>query len=83
MDCKAGVRAMRVVTYRHNYGSLVGGGRGQSITAMILGFNYSTLSQRLLIKVFLRSCISVLFMILMELVSMWLGSLCKHSPMFY
>ena len=53
------------------------------VTALILGFNDSTLSQRLIINVLLKSCISVLFMILVELVSMWLSSLCKDSPRFY
>ena len=57
--------------------------RGDSVTALILGFDDSTLSQRLLINVLLKSCISVLFIILVELVSMWLGSLCKDSPRFY
>ena len=53
------------------------------VTALILGFDDSMLSQRLLINALLKSCISVLFMILVELVSMWLGSLCKDSPRFY
>ena len=53
-----------------------------SVTALILGFDDSTLSQRLLINVLLKSCISVLLIILVELVSMWLGSLCKDSPRF-
>ena len=55
----------------------------ETITALIFGFDDSTLSQRLLINVLLKSCISVLFIILVELVSMWLGSLCKDAPMFY
>ena len=53
------------------------------VTALIFGFDDSTLSQRLLIIVLLKSCISVLFMIFVELVSMWLGLLCKDSPRFY
>ena len=52
------------------------------VTALILEFDDSTLSQRLLINVLLKSCISVLFIILVELVSMWLGSLFKDSPKF-
>ena len=55
----------------------------QPVTALILGFDDSMLSQRLLINVLLKSCIMVLFMILVELVSMWLGSLYKDSPRFY
>ncbi len=43
-----------------------------TVTVLILGFDYSTLSQRLLINVLLKPYISVLFMILVELVSMWL-----------
>ncbi len=54
-----------------------------AVTALIFGFDDSTLSQGLLINVLLKSCISVLFLILVELVSMWLGSLCKDSPRFY
>ena len=56
---------------------------GDSVTALIIGFDDTTLNQRLLNNVILKSCISVLFMILMELVSMWLGSLYKDSPRFY
>ena len=55
----------------------------QPVTALILGFDDSMLSQRLLINVLLKACILVLFIILVELVSMWLGSLCKDSPKFY
>ena len=53
------------------------------VMALIFGLDDSTLSQRLLINVLLKSCISVLFMILVELVSIWLGSLFKDSPRFY
>ena len=57
--------------------------RNLTVTALIFGFDDSTLSQRLLINVLLKSCISVLFMIFVELVPIWLGSLCKDSPNFY
>ena len=53
------------------------------VTVLILGFDNSTLSQRLLINVLLKSCILDLFMIHIELVPMWLGLLCKDSPRFY
>ena len=53
------------------------------ITALIIGLDYSTFSEPLQINVLHKSCISVHFIILMKLVSMWLSSLCKDSPRFY